>query len=101
MNQPKKEWEEKFDEQWKPCYIGQVGIGGTEVSIYIKNFIHSLLSSQVREICESLEEMKRKITLREKGELIEPGFFNVQHEAKGFNHALSQAIERIKKEWGV
>ena len=42
-------WEIDFDERWKPCYIGQVGEGGAEVSGYIKDFIRSSIERARRE----------------------------------------------------
>lgn len=49
----------EFDERFKPCYIGQVGEGGAEVSSYIKDFIRSSIESARREERVKIGENKR------------------------------------------
>ena len=55
-------WEVTFDERWNPCYIGQVGEGGAEVSSYIKDFISSSIERARR------EEQNKQILGYEKGQ---------------------------------
>jgi len=89
MNQPKNDWQ--HNEVYKVLQSHCIASGADKRTL--PHFIQTLLHSQAREVCESLEGMKRKIP-QQQGK-----WMPMDDKNDGYNQALFQAIERIKKEW--
>ena len=90
----KDEWEEKFDQQFKPdSYLtderflkdNEYFVVDDSVIPFLKNFIRSLLADRDRELIEKLKGM-------EVGEAFSG------HWKTGYNNAISDIIKYIKSE---